>query len=181
MLGNSVASACLQLGLYTLALLQSLGDDHRLGEKVVGQLDIERQIEPDGALTDIRGPMVHVLIVLQELLQPGRGVLRCVDRSVLRQLQIHEQLGPIGRREELLWNEAHPKERRCEQAERDEDRDPACPHGQHEKASKRAHDRPGLLRVRGLWLLEDPNPEQGGKDHRNKPGCDQSDGNDGED
>ena len=86
----------LQLGLHTLALLQSLGDDHGLGEKVVGELDVEGQIEADGALPDIGGPVVHVLIALQELVQPGRGVLGCVDRRVLRQLQIDEQLGPVG-------------------------------------------------------------------------------------
>ena len=81
--------------------------------------------------------MVHVLIALQKLVQPGRDVPGRVDRGVLGQLQVDEQLGPIGRREELLRDEAHAVERRPEQAQRDEDRDPARPHRQHEEPAER--------------------------------------------
>ena len=91
----------LQLRLHALALLESLGDDHGLGEKVVRELHVEGQIEPDGALPDIGAPMVDVLIVLQKLVQSGRDVLCRVDRGVLRQLQVHQQLGAVRRRERI--------------------------------------------------------------------------------
>ena len=86
----------LQLRLHALPLLQSLGDDHGLGEEVVGKLNVEGQIEPHGALSDIGAPVVHVLIALQELVHPRRDVPGCVDRRVLGQLQVDEQLGPVG-------------------------------------------------------------------------------------
>ena len=69
----------LNLRLDPLALLQSLGDDNRLAEKVIGQLNIERQIETYGALPDIGAPVVHVLIGLQKLVQPGCGFPGRVD------------------------------------------------------------------------------------------------------
>ena len=100
----------LQPCLHPFALLQPFCHDHRLGEEVVWQLDVKRQIKPDRALPDIGAPVVHVRITLQELIHPGRGVSGCVDRSVLRQLQIHEQLRPVGRGEELLRHEAHAKQ-----------------------------------------------------------------------
>ena len=115
----------LELRLHAFALLESLGDDDGLGEKVVRQLHVQGQVEPDGALPDIGAPMIDVLIVLQELVQTGRGLLGRVDGRVFGQLQVDQQLGPVGRREELLRNEAHAKERHREQDERRSDRDPA--------------------------------------------------------
>ena len=127
----------LELRLHAFALLESLGDDHGLREKVVRELHVQGQIEPDRALPDIGAPVIDVLIVLQKLVQSGRGVLCRVDRRVLGQLQVHQELGAVRRREELLRNEAHSKERRREQGERRGDRDPARPHRQREEASGR--------------------------------------------
>jgi hypothetical protein len=50
--------------LHALTLLQSLGNDDRLGEKVVGKLNVEGQIETYGTLSDIGAPVIHVLIAL---------------------------------------------------------------------------------------------------------------------
>jgi hypothetical protein len=91
-----IGERVLNLRLDPLALLQSLGDDNRLAEKVIGQLNVERQIETDGTLPDIGAPVVHVLIALEKLVQPGCGFLGRVDRSVLGQLQVDDQLGPVG-------------------------------------------------------------------------------------
>ena len=81
----------------------------------------------------------------------------------------------------MLRNEAHSIERHPEQDERDGDRDPARPHREYEETAKCPHDPPGLLRMRDLRLLEDPNAEQRRKQDRDDPGCDQRDGDDGED
>ena len=124
--------------------------------------------------------MVHVLIALQELVQPGRHVPRCIDRRVLGQLQVDQQLGSIRCRKELLGDEAHAVQRGPEQAKRDEDRNPASPHRQHQDAPERAHDRAWLPRMYHLGLLEHPDAEQGRKQGRNNPGRDQRDGDDGE-
>jgi hypothetical protein len=48
-----IGERVLNLRLNPLALLQSLGDDDRLAEKVIGQLNVERQIETYGALPDL--------------------------------------------------------------------------------------------------------------------------------
>ena len=86
----------LELRLDPLALLQSLGDDHGLAEKVIGQLNVERQIETYGTLPDIGAPVIDIRITLQELVQPDCGFLGRVDRRVLGQLQVDHQLGPVG-------------------------------------------------------------------------------------
>ena len=146
-----MASACSSFALTRSRCCQPLGDDHELGEEVVGELDVQRQVEADGALADIGAPMVHVLIARQELVHPGRDIPRCVDRRVLRQLQIHQQLRPVRGREELLRNETHAVERRAEQAERREQRHPARPHRQHQEAAEHAHDRAGLAPSAPPW------------------------------
>ena len=50
----------LQLGLQPLARVDILGDDHRLGEELVRQLDVQRQVEADRALADIGAPALDV-------------------------------------------------------------------------------------------------------------------------
>src|SRR5689334_5366261 len=52
----------LETRAYLVALLQSLGDHDRLGEVVVGQGHVERQIKADGALPDISREAHDVLI-----------------------------------------------------------------------------------------------------------------------
>ncbi len=84
-----------ELRLHPIALPQPFGDDDGLGEEIVGQLNVKRQIEPHGALPDIGGPMVHVLIAGQKLVDPRGGALGCVNRGVFRQLHVHDQLGAI--------------------------------------------------------------------------------------
>src|SRR5208337_2668256 len=107
-----------------------------LREKVVGQLDVEGQIETDGALAHIRAPVIDVRIVLHKLVQSDRGVLCCVDGGVFRQLQVYEQLGAVGRGKKLLRNEAHSIKRHPEQGESGDDRDLAGPHREYEEAAE---------------------------------------------
>ena len=53
--------------LQPLARCHVLGDDDRLGEEVVRQLDVERQIEADRAAADIGAPVLDVGIALKSL------------------------------------------------------------------------------------------------------------------
>ena len=170
----------LELGLDPLALLQSLGDDHGLREKVVGELDVEGQIEPHRALSDISAPVVDVRIAREKLVHAGRDVLCRVDRGVFRQLQVHEQLRPVGRREELLRNEAHAIQRDSKQAERNDDGHPARLHRQCEEAAEGEHDQSGFLRMHRLGLPENPKPEHRSKKDGDTPRRDQRNGDDGE-
>ena len=63
-LGNCSASAFSSLALQPLAGRDVLGDDHRLGEEVVGELDVERQVEADGTAADIGAPARDVRVTL---------------------------------------------------------------------------------------------------------------------
>ena len=85
----------------------ALGDDHRLGEEVVGELRVERQVEAHRALADIEAPMVDVGIGLEQRLDAVDGLLRRLDRSGARQRQVDHHFRPVGLREELLRHEAH--------------------------------------------------------------------------
>ena len=48
-----------------LACFEALGDNDRLGKEIIRELYIERQVEPDGSLTYIGGPMVDIGVALQ--------------------------------------------------------------------------------------------------------------------
>ena len=87
------------------ALRNALGDDDRLREIVVGQLHVQRQIETDRPLPDIETVVVDVRVVLQQRLEPLDFVLGRVNRRVLRQVEIDDQLRPVRGREELLLDE----------------------------------------------------------------------------
>ena len=104
--GEVVGQPLLEHGLHPVAGFEVLGDDHRLGEEVVVELHIERQIEADSAAADIRGEPQDVGGACKHLLQPFRLRLGRRDRGVLRQGHGHEQLRPVRSREELLLHEA---------------------------------------------------------------------------
>jgi hypothetical protein len=108
----------LQPDLHAVAQLEALGDNDRLGEEIVAQLRVERQIEADSALADVKAPMIDIGIVLEQLLDTRGDVLRGVEGGALRQVEIDEQLRPVGRREELLLHELQARERQQEQPRR---------------------------------------------------------------
>ena len=149
--GEVARQRLFQLGLHALALLQSLCDDHGLGEEVVGQLHVERQVEAHRASPDIGAPVVDVGVALQQRIEASRNVAGGVDRRVLRQLQVDQQFGPVGGREELLRHEAHGDHGEGAHAERDEKRDPAPAHRQLEEPAEGAQDRAGLVASARPW------------------------------
>ena len=112
--GELLGQQLLELHLQPFARLDVLGDDHELGEERVGELDVERQDEADRAATDVGAVVVDVGVVLQQRLQALDVRLGRVDRRVLPQRHVHRQLGPVGRREELLRHEAQQEQRHHE-------------------------------------------------------------------
>src|SRR5882724_4714441 len=109
--------AIMSESLEALSRFKALGDDHRLGKKIVDELHIERQIKSDGSLTDIGRPMVDFGVALQEFFEGCNDLLRCIEGGGLREFQVDKQFGPVGRREKLLGNETQPKyrTRQCRQ------------------------------------------------------------------
>ena len=76
--GELLVERLLQLGPHELALLEAFGHHDRLGEEVVRQLHVERQVEAHRALADIEAPMVDVRIALEQCLEAfdlGLGVM----------------------------------------------------------------------------------------------------------
>ena len=144
-----VGEGLLQARLHAGALLEALGDDHGLGEEVVGELGVERQVEADGALADVEAPVLDVGVGLQQLLDPGDDLLRRLERGALRQRQIDQQLGPVGGREELLLHEAHADEREHEQARGRRQHAPLVAQRQIEGAVEPAREARGRRARRG--------------------------------
>ena len=83
--GKLVGQDLFQLRREPLARRHILGDDHRLGEEIVRQLDIERQIEADRAAADIGAPALDIRIVLEHGVEAAGHGFAGIDRGVLRQ------------------------------------------------------------------------------------------------
>ena len=87
---------------HLLALLEPLGHHDRLGEEVVGQGDVDRQIEADGALADIGGETLDIRVGGEQLVERLGNVACRQDRGIVLQFQIHQKLGAVGSGKELL-------------------------------------------------------------------------------
>jgi hypothetical protein len=61
----------LELGVQPIARRNILGDHHDLREEIIGELDVERQVEADRAASDIGAPARDVGIVLQHRVELG--------------------------------------------------------------------------------------------------------------
>lgn len=70
--------------------LEPLRDNHSLGEKVVCELLVKRQIEANGAASDIERPMLDIRISLQDGLEIVDHFARGVERRSLRQRYVNE-------------------------------------------------------------------------------------------
>jgi hypothetical protein len=93
--GKIIGQDLLQFCPHPLAGYDILGDDHRLGEEIVRQLDIERQIEADGAASHIGAPARDVGIIFQDIIEPSGDGFAGIDRGVLRQAQVDEKLRAV--------------------------------------------------------------------------------------
>jgi hypothetical protein len=141
--GEIVLQHALELGAQPLAGDDVLGHDHELAEEVVGQLDAERQIEPDRAAPDIGAPAFDIRVGAKDGIELGRAIAAGKDRRILRQSQIDQKLRPVGRREKLSRHMGKGEEREHEAGERHQDGDPSHPHGRNEHSAKRSHGPAG--------------------------------------
>ena len=99
--GKLLGERLLELRLQPLARVDVLRDDHELRKERIGELDVEREDEPDRAAADVGAVVVDVRVVLQERLEALRLLLGRKDRSILPERHVDRQLGPVGRREKL--------------------------------------------------------------------------------
>ena len=135
-----------------------LGDDHRLREGVVRQLDIERQVKPDRAAADVSAPMTDIGVALEQAVEPLGGTFAGIDRGVLRQRQVDEQVRPVRRRKELPRDVGRGQDRGDKTGEGHANGEPAKPHRADQKPPEIGEDRArfvGALRV-GLVRITTP-------------------------
>src|SRR6202040_677430 len=100
--GELAVERLLQPAADDLTLLDALGDDDGFGKEVVGELNVQWQIEPDRTLPDVEAVPFDVRVVLQQPLEPFDLVLGGVNRGILGKGQIDDQLRPVRGGEELL-------------------------------------------------------------------------------
>ena len=181
-LGDLLLEVLVELDLQPLAGGHVLGDHHRLGEEGVGQLDVERQVEAHRPPAHIGAPVGDVRVGAEQGIEPvglpGRGM----DRGVLGQADVHQQVGAVGGREELPRHQVHGPERDGEGGHGHRDGQPAQPDGAIEQGAVGPQQGPGLGLVGlGLGRDQEQHPEQGGEDHGHEPGDQQRDADHRED
>src|SRR6185369_8326716 len=117
------------------------------------QLNIEWQIEANGAATDIRAPARDIRITLQSGVETFRCGFAGIDRRVLRQAEVNQQLRTIRGREKLARDE-WKREKGCrEECQRNDDRQPFRSHGEGEEIPIPAVNTAGFGGCRGpRWL-----------------------------
>ena len=178
--GKRAASACLKTRAHLLTLLEPLRHHDRLGEEVVGQGDVDRQIEADGALADIGGETLDIRVGGEQLVDTLGNVACGQDRGIVLQFQVHQKLGAVGGGKELLRHEAGPGKRCGEQSNRDRDGDPLGPHRRQQAAPEQAHRRTQGLAMRMLWGAQQRQADNRCKQAGDHPGGQQRQGHHGE-
>ncbi len=94
--GKLIRQEFLQLGTNALARRNVLCNNHCLGEEVIGKLDIQRQVEADGAAPDIGAPARNIRIAFKSGIKALCRRLAGIDRCVLRKTKIDEKFRAIG-------------------------------------------------------------------------------------
>ena len=106
--GTPLCERLLQTLAHLVTLFETFGDHHRLREEVVGQRDVEGQIEADGALPDIGRKPHDIGVGGEHLVDLRCSLARRQHGGIVLQLEVHQELRTVGRREELLRDEAGP-------------------------------------------------------------------------
>ena len=104
-----------------------------------------------------------------------------MDRGVLRQLQVDQQLGTVRRREELARHLTQRHDGDDEDCERQGDGEPARAHRQRQKTPVDGDRAARLVARTGLGRAQERHADQGGEHHCNEPGGDQCDADNRED
>ena len=178
--GNWSANSFSSLACTRSRASRSLVDDDGLGHEVVVELHIERQVEADGPAADIGRETGDVGIARKRIFQALGLRFGCRDGGVLHERHRDQELGPVGRREELLLHEAQAEDGGPEGDERDRDGEPTMPHAQFEHLAEGAHEAAGLSGVRLHARGQHCEPDHRREDDGDEPRCDERQGDDGE-
>src|SRR5262249_44086583 len=143
----------LELGVQTFPRLDIFSHDHCLGEEIVRQLHVERQIETNSPLADIGAPPVDIRIILQECVEPLRQALAGMDRRILPQGQIDKKLRPIRGGKKLLRDQWKRKNRTNEKSDDEDDCQPFSPDSSDKQAAIHSQ-QPALLLLSRFWWLQ---------------------------
>src|SRR4029453_12238984 len=132
-------------------------------------LNVEWQIEANSAATDISAPARDIRIALQSSIEALRCGFAGIDRRILRQTEIDQQLRTIRGRKELPGDERKREKGCCEECQRNENRQPFRSHGEGEEIPIPSKNPAGIAgRCDPRWL-ENEDAQQRCKDHRNEP------------
>ncbi|MNP21045.1 hypothetical protein D3C76_1136500 [compost metagenome] len=164
-IAQALAQACAQ----GLTGLEVLGHDHQLRVVGVLQLNVQWQVETDRPLADVTAPAHDFRIALERRLQAIDRLAGLVERSVLRQVQVHEDFRAVGRREKLVLHETHGKQRQRKQQDGQANSGPGIAHAPEQAIVEGLADAPGLLGMGFDVLAEDVHAQHRGEQHRDDP------------
>lgn len=174
--GAHVGNRRVELRLDAGARLEVLGDDHHLGGEIVLALDVERQVEADGAAADIGRIAENVRIALDHLGHLVDLGLGGIDRGICRKQHGDQELGPGRGREELALHELLAIERKPEQRHRHDDGHVAVPHAHRQHVDKGAHEATGAALLLRLHLGgQHRETDDRREDHGDEPRSDERD------
>ncbi|MNJ30210.1 hypothetical protein D3C77_248060 [compost metagenome] len=165
-----LAQALLQAFDQPFALFETFTDDHQLGVVRVLQLLIQRQVEANRTLADVGTPALDVRIALERCLKPVHRLAGFLDRGVLRQVEVNENLRAVRRGEELVLHETHAEQRQHEQQNGADDGQPAMAHAPQQAVFERLADTAGLFIMRFDLGTEDVHAQHRRKYHGYHPG-----------
>ena len=152
-----------------VAAFQAFADNHQLGVEGVLQLLIERQVETDRAFTDVRAPAHDIVIALERFFKTLGDLERLLDRGVLRQVQVHQNLGAVGGREKLVLHQAHAKYRQHKHQHCRANGRPAITHAPQQRRVEGLGQTPGFLGLGFDLGAEDMHAQHRREQHRHHP------------
>ncbi|MNJ39010.1 hypothetical protein D3C77_338720 [compost metagenome] len=150
--------------------LETLTDNHQLGVVRVLQLLVQRQVETNRALADIGAPAHDVRITLECRFKPVHRLASFLNRGILRQVEVDQNLWTIRRREELVLHETHAEHRQHKQQHRTDDGQPTIAHAPQQTVLERLADAPRLFIVRFHLGAENVHAKHWGEQYRHHPG-----------
>ena len=176
----------LQRGTQAVARGRIGGLDHQLGERRIGQLGVEREVEARRAGADEAVDRARLGMAAKIRLDPRHDLLGRAYAGAARHVDFDQQLGPVGRREELLGNHRH--QQHCgeeERPQRDQGHGPALVNTPRDPFAQPLIARRGVNRIvpagdRGnRW--QQLHPKVGREIDRDQPRDDQREADDPED
>ncbi len=108
---QAVGHRLAQPELECLARRLVIGQDDNLGERGIGQFRRHGQVEARRSLADVGAQGLRFRLLGQPGLDLGGRRAGLLDSGAIRHLDFDQDLGPVGRREELLVDHGHAQDR----------------------------------------------------------------------